>query len=119
MKRGGNMKNYIIALIIMLAGFASTAHANELTQVGSGKAGALATLKVDQNISRVIISCTDGAVTVKQIKVVNGADETPFNQQATLKKGARQQFTVGNAVRCEKLLIATEGQGSFDVHVRP
>jgi hypothetical protein len=119
MKRGGTMKISIIALAVMLAAFTSMALANEITQVGSGKAGALATLKVDQNISRVIISCTEGAVTVKQIKLVNGADETPFNQQASLKKGARQQFTVGNAVRCEKLLVATEGQGSFDVHVRP
>lgn len=113
------MKSMLVTLLVLLSGFAQNALANELKQVGSAKAGAVASFEVNQNISKVVISCADGEVTIKQIKLVKGKDETPFNQQASLKKGARQQFTVGNAVSCDKLQVTTEGQGSYNVLVRP
>lgn len=113
------MKANRLTVIMAMCVFAGSVFASDLTLVGSAKAGEEAVLKVDKNISRVIIGCTDGAVVIKQISVIAGDNENTFNQQASLKKGGRQQFTVGNAVRCDQLKITTEGQGSYEVHVRP
>jgi len=74
---------------------------------------------IHQPVSKVLIVCVDGAITVEKISLVIGDKTIPFQMNSQISKGERQQVTVGSHASCDKIQLLVTGQGRFELKVRP
>jgi hypothetical protein len=85
----------------------------ELTAGGDAKE-----VEVNQQISKVLIKCTEGSVIINTVVVRDGGNKTPFTVGTRLNQGEEQQVTVGNNVNCSGLRISDDGRGKYVVRVK-
>lgn len=112
------MKKWLAVLALVLsAGVASADKAGvkvaELTAGGDAKE-----VKVEQQVSKVVIACTEGSVIINTVVVRNGSQTTPHKVGARINKGETQQITVGDKVDCTGLRISDDGRGTYVVRVK-
>ena len=85
----------------------------ELTAGGDAKE-----VTVDQPVSKVVITCTEGSVIINTVVVRNGGQSTPHKVGAKINKDESQQITVGDKVACTGLRISDDGTGKYTVRVK-
>jgi len=112
------MKN-ALAILILVCGFSIGTFADWRDVASLSASSKQQEASVNQSISKVLIVCTDGSVTVERVSLVAGDKVVPFQMNSVISKGERQQITVGNNADCDKLLLVVSGQGRFEVKVRP
>lgn len=106
----------IAALIIMAA---ATAHADgEWKSFGKFKAGDERRIEINQKISKLAISCVDGAISVQTIVVKSEGKDLPYALHAKLNRDESQQLNVGSGVACSTVTVATEGRGTYEVRAK-
>lgn len=108
----------MLLIMMVLAGFTAVAFGDWRSLGTLNASSKQQEVAVNQQISKVLISCREGTITVERVVIVAEGRETPFNMTSLIAKGERQQITVGNQVECEKLLLQVSGQGQFEVSVR-
>ena len=75
-------------------------------------------IAVNQQVSKVVIKCTEGSVIINTVVVRDGGKTTPHTVGRRLEKGEEQQITVGKEVNCSGLRISDDGRGTYVVRVR-
>ena len=114
------MKIKLIAIVsgLMIAGGSALADKGWVS-VGSVKSGETKTLEVNQPISRVAVTCTQGQIEYKSLVVVTADKKVPYKPDARLTSGQTQPLIVGDGIACRQLIVEISGQGACEVKVRP
>lgn len=115
-----NMKRWIGCILVWTLLVGGTFADNEWSVIGKGKGDPSTTsIPVNQQVSRVAVVCREGSVTVKRFVVVRAGIETPYQANVTLKKGEAQKLTIGDRLEVTRFEILAEGQGTYEVRIRP
>jgi hypothetical protein len=113
------MKKYmaiaVVLAIIPLMAMADKAGV-KVAELASG--GDAKEVEVNQQISKVIITCTEGSVIINTIVVRDGNNATPFKVGVRLNKDEVQKISVGDEVNCTGLRISDDGRGTYVVRVK-
>lgn len=114
------MKSFVgvLVAIFLLAGGVALADKG-WTTVGSIKGAGSKTFAVNQEISRVAVTCTEGEIEFVSLDVNAGGKKTPYKPNASLSAGQTQPVSVGNQISCQEITVQIGGQGACDVKVRP
>lgn len=106
--------------MLLVVGFAFSVRADgEWTVIAKLKAdGSTKEVDVNQQISKVSLTCKQGEVAIQKLEVISEGKTMPYSLGAKLKKGDAQQVSVGNSINCSKLRIADDGQGEYEVRIK-
>jgi hypothetical protein len=108
---------WMLAVLMWVTGASMADKAG--VKVGEFQAGGDAKeMAVNQQVSKVIIKCTDGSVIINTVVVRDGGNKTPHSVGARLNKGDTQQISVGDKVNCSGLRISDAGTGTYVVRVK-
>lgn len=113
------MKKFVaICLMSFCAMFAATAEKAGVKVAELNAGGQAKEIAVNQQVSKVVIKCTEGSVIINTVVVRDGGKTTPHTVGRRLEKGEEQQITVGKEVNCSGLRISDDGRGTYVVRVR-
>ncbi|HMP72996.1 MAG TPA: hypothetical protein PKE55_06985 [Kiritimatiellia bacterium] len=71
-----------------------------------------------QEVSRVMITCTEGSVIINTVVVREGTKTTPHRVGTRINKDESQQIRVGDRLNVTGLRISDDGRGEYTVKVR-
>ncbi|HMP88562.1 MAG TPA: hypothetical protein PJ991_00090 [Kiritimatiellia bacterium] len=114
------MKIFIIMSLLLSVIIIPQAFADrEWISGGTHKAGGEAKeIKVNQAISKVVITCTEGQVTISSLTLKDGGKSIPFQFMTRLNKGESQQVTVGDKIHAGSIIINDDGRGEYSVRIK-
>lgn len=107
-----------VMLLVVLCSFESMAEKSGIKVASLTAGGDAKEVEVNQQISKVLLTCTEGSVIINTVVMRDGSNKTPFTIGTRLNKDEVQQISVGDKVNCSGLRISDDGRGTYDVHVK-
>ena len=105
----------VVAVLMSMSVYADKAGVKVATLTAGGDAKEVA---VNQQVSKVLIKCTEGSIIINTVAVRDGGNVTKHTVGARINKDEVQQITVGEKVNCSGLRISDDGRGQYEVRVK-
>jgi hypothetical protein len=107
----------VVAAICVAAG-ASVAEESWREVAGLTAGGGSKDVKVTGTVSKIMLRCDSGAVSINTLVVLERAHKTPLPVTSAFKAGEMKVIDLQQEVRIVGLRISDEGDGAYSVHVK-
>lgn len=113
------MKQLTMMLAVLLIGVTGVHADKDWKKVATLTAGGEAKeVDINQEVSRVMITCTEGSVIVNTVVVREGSKTTPHRVGARINHKESQQIRIGDKLPVTGLRISDDGRGTYVVKIK-